>query len=907
MSEDEKKDKLNEQVKHKDNSNLVVDEKKQVKDIYDIIEEYKSSSKTSTIGKINKLTEYGGSIEQVVDKYNEISGGNVSNIDKALEYLEQAYRIVAQIISEAPNGYVINLETGNLNEEKSKEQRIKYGIDEGEYVAEENDTDKSLLFETMQEETEKTYDNIVTVMYEKNFEDPFSDLYDSANDNDFINEAFGEDNFEVELPEDIMEEYNEAEENILSKDAVEMGFAILFNESQKHPERSKKELDNFMKRYPEYQEKFLEIVKNGIDINELELYKNSLIKKSFSNIMSKINRSTENELFNLPEETKKGILTRALSIMDVGMTSEYLDEILSSVQKLYPQITSLDDFETIGEILGIPKDEVMNLGLQSKDQFAIIDIARMIEIQKDGKITNQEMKSYFLKNNEQLKIDDINKTPMQIYFKNSKIEFSEASERSVRRLSSTCKVASWIDNKDKVVEYEFLSLISEKERLEELLDKDDTDRTREQLKETEEELEEFENNHIDFEKEKYFKDGKLKKEYFDEIKLFKKAKVKGDILSNYIEDAEKIKDLDDYNKLSKKAKMKYFRDTLFGLADNNTLNKKIALRRMEIISSKDNPLITYDENNNSNLDMELFMQKCIEYDVVSRENSDILYNKDTYFREMSKYTIGKLKSYESLPDKYFVKLDDVAIGSRIQQAEAKSRQIDEIKFKNKYDREQEIISKTEQNKIKESRTSGRNMTQDEIDELIKMMKEQKEESVEEKFQTAFSKNGKDFDNAMYELIYENPMAAQEFLKQSLENDEISSTSNFQTKIMFLQSSIKQVEKEKLKSAFNKDEKSFKEDVEEMVTLSPAVAQEFLKEFVSDPENASINKFNEKVMMLQERINQTLDERGTTSKEKSSPFLTAEEVDISNLPKEVGVSLITDVQDPKSQEDDEPSL
>ena len=58
---------------------------------------------------------------------------------------------------------------------------------------------------------------------------------------------------------------------------------------------------------------------------------------------------------------------------------------------------------------------------------------------------------------------------------------------------------------------------------------------------------------------------------------------------------------------------------------NNTLNKKIALRRMEIISSKDNPLITYDENNNPNLDMELFMQKCIEYDIVSRENSDILY------------------------------------------------------------------------------------------------------------------------------------------------------------------------------------------------------------------------------------------------------------------------------------------
>ena len=769
----EKKDELNEQAKNKDVSNLVVDEKSHIKDIYDIIEEYKYSSKTSTVGKINKLTEYGGSIAQVVEKYNEVSGGNVSNVDQALEYLEQAYRIVAQIISEVPNGYVIDLETGNLNEEKSKEQRIRYGIDEGEHVAEKNNIDNFGLFESMQEENQKTYDNIETVTYENIFEDSFCDLYGFANDNNFINEAFLEDNSRVELPKELMKEYNEAEENIQSKDAIEMSFAILFNESQKHPERSKKELDNFMKQYPEYQEKFLEIVENGINTIELELYKNSLIKKSFSSIMSKINKSTENELSNLSEETKKGILTRALSIMDVDMSPEYLAQVQATVQKIYPQINSLDNFKTLGEILGIPENEVMKLGIESKNQFAIIDIARLIEFQKNGKITNQEMKSYFLKNNQQLKIDDINKTPMQIYFKNSKVEFSEANERSFRRLSSTCKVASWIDNKDKVVEYEFLSLISEKERLEDLLDQDNTDRTREQIKETENELEEFENKHIDFDKDKYFEDGKLKKEYVDEIELFKKAKVKGDILSNYIEDAEKIKDLDDYNKLSKKAKAKYFRDTLFGLADNNSLNKKIAMRRIEIISSENNPLITFDENNNPNLDMELFMQKCIEFDVISRENSDILYNRDTFFREMTKYTMGKLKSYENLSDKFFVKLDDVAIGTRFQQAEAKSKQIDQIKFKNRYDREQEIINEIEPDKNQKAQTSGRIMTQEEIDQLIEMVNAQKEESIEEKFKATFSKSGKDFDNSMYELIYENPMEAQEFLKQSLENDEIT--------------------------------------------------------------------------------------------------------------------------------------
>lgn len=269
--------------------------------------------------------------------------------------------------------------------------------------------------------------------------------------------------------------------------------------------------------------------------------------------------------------------------------------------------------------------------------------------------------------------------------------------------------------------------------------------------------------------------------------------------------------------------------------------------------------------------------------------------------------MGKLKSYENLSDKFFVKLDDVAIGTRFQQAEAKSKQIDQIKFKNRYDREQEIINEIEPDKNQKAQTSGRIMTQEEIDQLIEMVNAQKEESIEEKFKATFSKSGKDFDNSMYELIYENPMEAQEFLKQSLENDEIKSTSNFQTKIMFLQSSIKQVEKEKLKSAFDKDEQSFKDDVEELVALNPAVAQEFLKEFVNDSRNASINKFNEKVMMLQEKISQTLDERGTASKEKSRSFLTAEEMDISNLSKEVGVNFISGTQEPKSQEDDEPSL
>lgn len=907
MSEEEKKDKLSEQAKHKDDSNLVVDEKSQVKDIYDIIEEYKGSNSKSTVGKINKLTEYGGSIAQVVEKYNEISGGNVSNIDQALEYLEQAYRIVAQIISEAPNGYVINIETGELNEEKSKEQRIKYGIDEGEYTPSKDYIDNSDLFESMQETEDKKEIYNDTLVFGNDLDEAFADLYDFADDSDFIKEAFSNDDSEKELPKDIIEEYNETEKAIQSKDSIEMKFALLFQESQLHPERSKRELDNFMKQYPEYEENFLRIIDNGVNPVELELYNNRIIKNSFTNIMSEINKSSAQKLSELNENDKKGILVRALALMDVGTSTRYMEEVLRSVQKVFPQITDLTDFKTIGKILGKSEEEVLKFAIDSKNQFAKADIDREIDRQRNGKIKNHEIKDYFMKNNEVMEIDDINKSPHQKYFKDSKIPFSEVTERSLRRVSATCITLSWIEDKSKLTEYKFLSLVYEKERLLENLNKKDSYVTREQLEETEKKIKEFEKGNSDFDKNKYFEDGKLKKEYVQEIRTFERAKVKGDILSNYIEDEERIGTLEDYKSLPKKAKAKYLRDTLFGLADSNSLTKKMAMRRLEIISDEKTPLITFDEKNNPKMDIELLMQQCIEYDVVSREDSDILYNKDTWLREMSKYAREKLESYETVEDKYFVKLDAPATGTLLQQKEAKVKQIQQIKLRSKLEKSQNYINGTEQDKVDILQTSGRMMAQDEIDNLIKMMNETKEESIEEKFKATFSKSGNDFDNSMYDLIYENPMAAQEFLKQSLENGEISSTPNFQTKIMFLQSSIKQVEKEKLRDAFNKDEQSFKDEVEEMVSLSPVVAQEFLKEFVNDSQNSSINKFNEKVMMLQEKINKTLDEKGAESKEKSTTFLKAEEVDISSLPREVGANLIPDAQEHKLQDDDEPSL
>lgn len=900
MSEDEKKDQLNKQAKNKDDSNLVVDENKQIRDIYDIIEEYKSSSKTSTVGKINKLTEFGGSIEQVVEKYNEISGGDVSNIDQALEDLERAYRIIAKSISDAPNGYVIDLETGELNHKESREQAIRYGID-----LDEHQIDNRNNIEDMFISEEKSFDIIAN--------------------NEYVNDIITYD--DIELPESIKKESEKAKEEILKDDPIEMKFAIIFDEIQKHPERSRKELDDFIEQFPEYKEKFADIIANGVNPIRLELYEYNLLKNSVSSIISRVNKFVENdELDTLDDEAKKNILRRVVALLNGNTSQEFVDEMEKCIKTLYPEISSISDIKTVGEILGIPEDEVLVYGQKLLSYFAKNDVDIAIEAKKKResvleqfndseidvdfeKIRDREAETYISQNKEDLNVEDIDKTSHQLYFKNSKIAFTESDERNLRASSALFKAMSWIEEKDKLFEYEYLSLINQKERLQERLSKSSNIIMKKELKDTEKELEEFEKKNVSFEKDKYFENGMLKPEYKKQIKSYEKAKIKGDILSNYMEDENKIKTFEDYNNLSPKAKSKYLRDTLFGLTDNR-LNQKFAMRRLEIISRKGKEFITFDDENKPKLNQVLFMKECMDYDVVSRENSDILYNRDTVARETTRFARGKLQSYEELDDSFFEKIEWDAKGSILQRYEFRARQIDKIKLKNKLRISEENLNKIfqqEPEKIEEEKVDQRKLTQDEIDQLIEKMNKYKELPIEEKFKISFSKNGKDFDNSMYDLIYENPSAAQEFLKQSLENDETKSIPNFQTKIMFLQTSIKQVEREKLKNAFDRDGQEFRDEIEELVKLSPTVAQDFLKEFVNTSQNSGINKFNEKVMILQEKITQTLDEREMFSKEKSNTFLTAEEIDISSLSREVGVSFMPDSQKHKLQEDDEPSL
>ena len=68
-------------------------------------------------------------IEMIADRYKSLAG-NITDKDQALDILDDVFKIVAEDISNLPNGIVIDIKTGNKNQALSEEQAKKYSIDD---------------------------------------------------------------------------------------------------------------------------------------------------------------------------------------------------------------------------------------------------------------------------------------------------------------------------------------------------------------------------------------------------------------------------------------------------------------------------------------------------------------------------------------------------------------------------------------------------------------------------------------------------------------------------------------------------------------------------------------------------------------------------------------------------------
>lgn len=106
-------------------NDIISSDKKSVITVEDIL----SISSDSVVLKLNNLTNYGITIEQIETLYETYTSGNIETEEAALQVLKPVYETLATNLSMSPNGIVIDLSTGKKDIEASMKQKEEYGIE----------------------------------------------------------------------------------------------------------------------------------------------------------------------------------------------------------------------------------------------------------------------------------------------------------------------------------------------------------------------------------------------------------------------------------------------------------------------------------------------------------------------------------------------------------------------------------------------------------------------------------------------------------------------------------------------------------------------------------------------------------------------------------------------------------
>jgi hypothetical protein len=141
----------------KDTNNLIADNGLDgtVKDIYDILE----TSTDPVVIKLRMLREYGVTDEQIAHVYGDITG-SVVNKEIAMESLAAVFKKIVLAINQQPNGIVIDLATGELNEKASYKQALSVGILDDTYTKSmkefaQNDDLRKEIFKNLNEDIDR--------------------------------------------------------------------------------------------------------------------------------------------------------------------------------------------------------------------------------------------------------------------------------------------------------------------------------------------------------------------------------------------------------------------------------------------------------------------------------------------------------------------------------------------------------------------------------------------------------------------------------------------------------------------------------------------------------------------------------------------------------------------------------
>lgn len=697
--------------KEKVSDKLVIDEENKAFDIYDILEQNKDAA---AVIKLNRLLQYGVTVEMIADKYSKYST-DIVDINSALDSLKKVFNELANDISKAPNGIVIDLNTGLKDPNKSQEQAVEVGIlDESGrvnlinsiYENQQNIGDKNIILFDFSENNEKRCELAYDFFYKNNL------FNDAAIDNVFKEDTDKPLNVSLETER----RYKESQKKLEKYDLEEMQLIQL----QINLEKSKgtnrydetlQKRNEYLKKHPRLKKDLPNIMDNNTrkvskdSIDKLSEFKSDVSKIYAAKMISYINNKGIDNLTKI--ERKEAIIAMLGAYKGGGMTSEIGDTLKTLCPGLdYSKGDEEYNFEIIQKALEYTEkininefnnimDACQDRILKKVDFNKIIKnektwgkpvtsgIKKMAQIAK-GKVLDKVFTPFFEANQEELNVNEIvlnyKESKEQKYFRNSNMNFSKSDGKTINSTYRRTSIESWIDDKGKALEYRYIYLNETKKELE------NSDKTNKlissRLQKINDDLKNFKKNNskLDYEKME-----NPSKDTLYRVKNFEDLKIKARLSKEFIKDEEKVNTFEDYNKLSKEDKKNYLRNTIVALnlekvktngtaQEENKLMAKFGKRRLEIINNSDKEFVKITKNPeeypipyvaevNENAILE-------EYNSLSSHKFNS-YEELSYYCELNKkqYINDKLEKYEKLKESDFIKLKDGKLEEKIQEIE----------------------------------------------------------------------------------------------------------------------------------------------------------------------------------------------------------------------------------------------
>ena len=707
--------------KNKDKNNLIADDglKDHVYDIYDIL----ATSREPEVLKLRNLMQAGVTEEYIVDVYTGISG-NVVSMAEALSALDATFLCIATAVTNYPNGIVIDLTTGLVDEEKSAEQATEVGI------LEESQYEEYVNMKMQEFQEKKSAKEIVEKSEELIAMGSIMRDLDIKRNSDWYRKYKSASDFMGNASKECVAYVDECM-NILKQFSKEEAEYIRLVHDMKHAEGTvmydelvAKEIQ-MLQEHPELAEMKLKDEKGNLNpiIDEfMNAEKNAMIGKMLTNF----NNININELDDKNDDEKK--LKKFITIFSIAAmkTSVYKEEALKvlglSDKTLTEQLTFFNS--VLGTKMKTEEALQKKIDLFSEAIEHAADITNIFEVIQSDKIQDFVIDDLIDAMGQDLTVTGIEKqlkenkkTIVEKQFDGSKINFYKDDLDKINESYKEGTINSWISSKQEAKEYKVLMLALQKEELGNIKSKAQIHESHRKMIDNRVKKEIEKNPEL---AELFDENGEIKPEAREKAELFQNEKLKSEIMKLYVKDLNDDKDYsrENFDKMNNSAKKEYIRTTIVGLdfaeKNGNIALKKLALRRLEVLNegqNEENKIIEVDKNCNYTLHSERLLDLYAEQkDLPGVSNFEDLRTKMAA-QMISLKIVKKMDEILDIPDNEFLDFSDLPPEEKLKaiensKTEGRRKRVESGKEKPYNDPRKEEVEQDKSEEIKDEQESA---------------------------------------------------------------------------------------------------------------------------------------------------------------------------------------------------------